>query len=396
MRVLIVHNFYQLPGGEDEIFLTETRLLRRFGHDVERYAVHNEQVESLGKLKLAAGTIWNFAAAREIEHRVRAHRAQVVHFHNTFPLLSPAVYSAARRAGAAVVQTLHNFRLICPAATLLRDGKPCEDCLGRLPLPAIAHGCYRGSRAASAVTTAMLGLHRAIGTFEHEVDAYTAATDFARDKFISAGLDGEKIRVKPNFVDPDPGAGSGDGGFALFAGRLSEEKGINVLLSAWERGAKAIPLKICGDGPLAGLVQTAAQRNPSIEWLGQRKLDEVLDLMGRARMLVFPSIWYEGFPRVIVESLARGTPVAASDLGSMREMIEPGHTGARFKVGDADELARTILELWNTAPGMRQSTREEFLAKYDAERNYRLIMEIYQQAIARRHGLQNAELVTAI
>src|SRR5580704_687235 len=197
MRVLICHNFYQQPGGEDEVFRAEAQLLRDFGHEVECYTVHNDRVDSLGKLELAAKTIWNSAAASEIAHRALAHRAQVVHFHNTFPLLSPAVYSTVRRTGAAVVQTLHNFRLLCPAATFFRDGKPCEDCLGRLPLPAVLHACYRGSRAVTGVTTAMLGLHRAIGTYDRDVDAFIALTNFTRNKFISARFDAEKIHVKP-------------------------------------------------------------------------------------------------------------------------------------------------------------------------------------------------------
>lgn len=268
MRVLICHNFYQQGGGEDQVFAAESELLRKFGHEVQTHSVHNDAVELQGRLKLAASTIWNRSAASEIADRVRKHRAQVVHFHNTFPLLSPAVYSAAQGAGAAVVQTLHNYRLICPAATLFRDGKPCEKCLGRLPLPGVVHGCYRGSRAATAVAAAMLGVHRALGTYADQIDAYIALTNFARDKFVEAGFDGGKIHVKPNFLDPDPGEGSGDGGFALFVGRLSEEKGIRPMLEAWKTAGKTIPLKICGDGPLADCVQQAAASEPSIQWLG--------------------------------------------------------------------------------------------------------------------------------
>ncbi len=306
MRVLICHNFYQQPGGEDQVFAAEAALLRRFGHEVETYSVHNDEIESAGKLKLAAATVWNRGAASEIGRRTRENRAEIVHFHNTFPLLSPAVYSAARRAGAAVVQTLHNFRLICPGATLFREGKPCEKCVGRFPVAAVAHGCYRGSRSATAVTAMMLGVHRSIGAYANQVDAYIALTRFAREKFLVAGFDPEQIHVKPNFLDPDPGAGPGDGGFALFVGRLSEEKGIRPLLEAWKRVGKTLPLKICGDGPLASQVREAAASESSIEWLGRRPLEEVIGLMGRAAALVFPSLWYEGFPRTIVESLSAG------------------------------------------------------------------------------------------
>jgi len=407
MRVLICHNFYRQPGGEDQVFAAETELLRRFGHDVETHAVHNDQAESRGRLKLAAATVWNGAAAGEIARRASRHRAQIVHFHNTFPLFSPAVYSAARKTGAAVVQTLHNYRLICPSATLFRDGKPCEKCVGRLPLPGVAHGCYRGSRAVTAVAAAMLGLHRALGTYADQVDAYIALTRFARGKFLAAGFDAQRIHVKPNFLDPDPGEGSGDGGFALFVGRLTEEKGIRPMLQAWKKIGSAMRLKICGDGPLASVagmegLPSTMEGLPStdshVEWLGRRPLPEVIDLMGRASLLVFPSLWYEGFPRTIVESFARGTPVVASDLGSMRELIQTGRTGALFDPGDTDSLARTVLWLRQNPTAlaqMRREARHEFLSKYDPARNHRMMLEIYHQATARRAGADEPEFVAA-
>jgi glycosyltransferase involved in cell wall biosynthesis len=244
----------------------------------------------------------------------------------------------------------------------------------------------------------MLGVHRSIGTYANQVDAYVALTEFARTKFLTAGFNWEQIHVKPNFLDPDPGAGLGDGGFALFVGRLSEEKGIRPLLEAWKRVGKALPLKICGDGPLGAEVLEATASGHSIEWLGRRPLEEVIDLMGRASVLVFPSLWYEGFPRTIVESLARGTPVVASNLGSMKELIQPGRTGARFKAGDAEDMAKTVLDLCGDGPklrDMRLSAREEFLNKYDAGRNHRMMLDIYQHAIARRHELEASEVVAA-
>jgi glycosyltransferase involved in cell wall biosynthesis len=396
MRVLICHNFYQQPGGEDQVFAAESDLLRRYGHEVQTHTVHNDEVEFQGRLKLAASTIWNRSAATDIAERVRKHRAHVVHFHNTFPLLSPSVYSAARGAGAAVVQTLHNYRLICPSANLFREGKPCEKCLGRFPLPGVAHACYRGSRAATAVTAAMLGIHRALGTYAHQVDAYIAVTQFARDKFLEAGFDGAKFHIKPNFLDPDPGEGSGDGQYALFVGRLSEEKGIRTMLEAWKTAGNTIPLKICGDGPLADLVRQAVARESSIQWLGRRSPAEVIEMMGRATMLVFPSLWYEGFPRTIVESLARGTPVIASNLGSMKEIIQPGRTGVLFEAGDSAQMAKTVLDLCNdpsSLTAMRRFAREEFLEKYDGDGNYRMILDIYQKAIERREAIKESETV---
>lgn len=387
MRVLICHNYYQHSGGEDQVFAAEVDLLRNRGHAVETFIAHNDEVAELNKLQLAGATLWNRKSASELQSRVRRVRAQVVHFHNTFPLLSPAVYWAARAQGAAVVQTLHNYRLLCPAATFFRNGKPCEQCLGHPPLAGVIHGCYRG-RAASAVTAAMLSVHRMLGTWGRAIDAYIAMTRFAREKFLSAGFPAARIHVKPNFLDPDPGPGPGDGGFALFVGRLTQEKGIAPLLAAWRIIGDSLPLKICGAGPLAPAVLDAAQSNKSIQWLGQRPLSEVIELMGKATLLVFPSLWYEGFPRTIVESLARGTPVVSSDLGSMKELIVPEVTGTLFTPGDAAMMARQVLRLAGDGPGlvaMRAAARRQFLESYTAERNYLAILEIYRQAMFVRH-----------
>lgn len=398
MKILICHNYYQQPGGEDQVFDAEVALLRKNGHDVLTHTVHNDQIESMGNAKLASLTVWNRSAAADIGELTRRHKAQVVHFHNTFPLLSPAVYGAARSSGAAVVQTLHNYRLICPAATLFREGKPCDACVGRPPMAAIAHACYRGSRAATATAAAMLTTHRVLGTYSQQVDAYIALTQFARDKFLSAGFDPEQIHVKPNFLDPDPGPGTGTGGYALFVGRLTEEKGTVPLLSAWKKIGRALPLKICGDGPLAQVVRDACAADGSITWLGRRSPAEVLDLMGNAALLVFPSLWYEGFPRTIVESLARGTPVAGSDLGSMKELIIPGRSGVLFRPGDSDDMAAKILALasGSTASDLRRTAREQFLSEYGAGRNHRMIFEIYHQAILRREQIDQAQFVAAV
>src|SRR5688572_2171648 len=235
MNILLVHNYYQQPGGEDQVFADETRLLRDRGHAVRQHTVHNDAVGTMGRVELLGKTIWNRAAYDELRAVARQHRADVVHFHNTFPLVSPAGYRAAHDAGAAVVQTLHNYRLLCPVATFYRDGGVCEDCMGKLvPWPGVLHKCYRDNRAASAVIATMLTVHRAMRTYRDEVDVFVALTEFARRKFVEGGLPAEKIIVKPNFVDPDPAVGTGGGGLALFVGSLAQAKGVIPFLQIWQ------------------------------------------------------------------------------------------------------------------------------------------------------------------
>jgi glycosyltransferase involved in cell wall biosynthesis len=381
VRVAVVHNLYQQPGGEDVVFGAEAALLEAHGHEVVRHVQDNKTIDARRPLALARATVWNgssYAALR----RLFAERApRVAHFHNTFPLVSPAGYYAARREGVAVVQTLHNFRLACPNALFFRDQRVCEDCSGRsVPWPAVRHACYRGSRAASAATAAMLATHRAAGTYTRAVDMYVALTAFARDKFVANGIPAERIAVKPNFVSPDPGEGAHDGGFALYVGRLAPEKGVATLLDAWARLDGAVRLKVVGGGPLE-----AAAREPraGVEYLGHRPKAEVLALMRRASFLVFPSEWYEAFPVTLVEAFATGLPVVASGQGSVAEIVEDGRTGRHFRAGDAADLAAHVA--WAAAnPGavaaMGRAARATFEARYTAERNYEQLMAIYAAA----------------
>jgi glycosyltransferase involved in cell wall biosynthesis len=387
MRILVAHNYYQQPGGEDQIFATEADLLESRGHRVLRYTLHNDQIKTLGRVALARATLWNDAAYRELRDLIRRERPDIAHFHNTFPLISPAAYYAARDADVPVVQSLHNYRLLCPDAFFYRQGRVCEDCLGRwIAWPGVAHACYRGSRQASAVVAAMLTVHRGRRTWADLVDVYIAAlTEFAREKFIQGGLPAEKIIVKPNFIYPDPGPGAGRGRYALFVGRLSPEKGLDTLLTAWERLEPRVPLKIVGDGPLAGEIANVAQRCNEIEWMKAQPADRVLTLMKEAQVLLVPSVWYEGFPRVIVEAYAVGLPIIASDLGAMSSLIAHGRTGLHFRPGDPDDLAAQVAWVFahpDELAHMRREARAEFEAQYTSERNYQMLMEIYETAKA--------------
>lgn len=388
MKILAVHNRYQRPGGEDQVFVDETTLLETRNHRVLRYEVHNDQVKLANRLALAKDTVWNTSAYRELGALIRRERPHVVHFHNTLPLVSPAGYYAAKAEGVPVIQTLHNYRLLCPVALFFRDGRVCEDCMGKaVPWPGVVHRCYRGSRTASGVIATMLTVHRALRTWTEMVDVYVALTEFARNKFIEGGLPANKIVVKPNFVAPDPGQGQGGGGYALFVGRLAPEKGTETMLAAWDRLGTKIPLKIVGDGPLRDQVVEAAARQSNVEWLGHRPVEDVHALMGKADMLIFPSQWYETFGRVAAEAFAAGTPVIAANIGAVAELVEHGRTGLKFRPGDPEDLVTQLewaLSHSSELRRMREEVRAQFEAKYTAERNYRALMEIYEAALERK------------
>lgn len=387
MKALLVHNRYLQRGGEDEAFAAEGLLLRGYGHEVVEYLQDNKDIGKLGKWEAAARTLWSRPTERRLRRLLLRHRPMVAHFHNTFPLISPSAYYACRETGTPVVQTLHNYRLLCVGATFYRAGRVCEDCLGdRIGWPGLRHRCYHRSGPQSAVVTAMLGLHRLLGTWERQVDLYIALSEFARRKFIQGGLPAGKIVVKPNFLQKDPEAGNGDGSYVLFAGRLSPEKGVVTLLRAW-RMLPWVPLLLAGDGPL--LERTVQQAGAAalrggVKVLGRLARDGLFQLMKEARFLVFPSQWYESFPMVIVEAFACGLPVVAFDLGAAAEIVEHGRTGMLVPPGDAERLAEAAAWLWarpDVSRRMGREARAEFEAKYGAQRNYSRLMEIYQAAL---------------
>ncbi len=384
MRILSAHSRYQTRGGEDESREAEERLLREMKHSVEVYEETNERVATINPMHMALRTIWSGEAYEKVRHRLAGQSHDVVHVQNFFPLISPSVYYAAKDQGVPVVQTLRNYRLLCPNGIFFRDGRLCEDCLGKpVPWPGVLHGCYRESRTASTAVAAMLTVHRTMRTWSNMVDVYIALTEFARQKFIEGGLPEQKIFVKPNFVHPDPGTGEGRGGYALFVGRLTVEKGLDTLLAAWEQLGGKVPLKIVGDGPLSSQVAETAKRLDHVEWLGRRSVEEVYALMGEAMFVILPSEWYETFGRVAVEAFAKGTPVIAANIGAIAELVEHGRTGLNFRPADSEDLAAKVE--WALAhpeelARMRQSARAEFEAKYTAKENYRRLMEIYTLA----------------
>jgi len=389
MKVLLCHNYYQIRGGEDLSFEDEGRLLEEYGHQVLRYTRNNNAITSLGAVGTSLKAIWNHAAYREVRTLLRRERPHIMHCTNTFPLLSPAVYYAAAAEHVPVVQSLRNYRLTCLNSYLMRDGKVCESCIGRsLPWPGVRHACYREQRLASTAVATMLGVHRALGTWQKRVDVFYAPSRFARDKLVEAGLPAQRFLVKQNFVHPDPGPGSGRGGYALFAGRLSPEKGVHLLLDAWRKLRNPLPLKIVGEGPLAEEVRWAATESPAIEYLGPRPHREVLQLMGEAAFVVVTSTWYETFGRIIVEAYAKGTPVVVAQLGAMAELVCPEQTGWLFAPGSVKDLAEkisTAVTRCAADTSMRQAARETYLGRYTAQANLPILLDIYQRAL-RAHG----------
>jgi glycosyltransferase involved in cell wall biosynthesis len=388
MRILVAHNRYQQRGGEDAVVAAEIRLLEAHGHQVIRYQRENDELAGRGPWGMVSAgieTLWSTKSLRQMRSLIQKEKPDVAHFHNTFPLISPAVYHACSQLGIPVVQTLHNYRLICPGAACLREGKVCEECLGRsVAWPGVVHGCYRGSHAATVAVTSMLAVHQIMGTWRDKVDVYIALSEFARQKFIAGGLPADRIIVKPNFVEPDPGIRQGQGEYALFIGRLAEEKGLRDLLASCRNLQGKVPLRIAGDGPLLNEIKQFLTANGStgVTLLGQLNREEVIQAMHGARFLVFPSIWFEGFPVSLTEAFACGLPVITSRLGSMAEIVKDEVTGLHFSAGNSQDLSRQIDWAWNHPQDMKQlgaNARTEYENKYTASRNYEQFVELWNR-----------------
>ncbi len=439
MKILQVHNYYQQVGGEDGVVAAELELLRSHGHEVATYYRDNSSI--VGKWQLALSglkTLWNWETYREIREVLREERPDVVHSHNTFPLISPSLHWACAREGVPIVQTIHNYRLLCLSAFLFREGAEartpdsgqvaggcakgdsmagggatsgavCELCLKKsFKWPGIRYSCYRGSKAGSAIAALMLLIHRVLGTWSKKVTAYIALTEFQKRKMVEGGFPEGKISVKPNFMTENLADQESESGeraldvpsrpYVLFVGRLSPEKGCDVLVRAWGRYCSrmtkcernedsGIELLILGDGPERKALESlaAAKGGDRVRFLGRKSREEVLDLMRNAQFLVLPSVWYEGFPMTIVESFSCGTAVVATDDGGMQEIIREKENGLKFGLGDSVKLAENIdwaLGHLEEMKEMGRTARQEFVEKYSAERNYEMLMVVYKRAIA--------------
>ena len=386
LRILIAHNRYQQRGGEDVVVEQEIALLRSHGVDVEAFVVDNDALTTtLAKIKTAAQVAYSWEMRTRMARLMAQYKPDLLHVHNSFPRLTPSIYDAAGQAGlrCPVVQTLHNFRLTCLNGTHFRAGAVCQDCLGKtVPLPGIRHRCYRGDMAGSASVAWMLAFNRLRGAWSRRVDRCLVLTSFARDFMLAhTDLAAERVRIKPNAA-PDPGVGSGTGGYALFVGRLSPEKGIDVLLEAARLGL-GMKLRVAGQGPLESELRQAHAAG-WLEYLGPQTPGEVTTLMQQAAVLLVPSLWYEGLPMVLIEALATGLPVIASRIGSLATLIEQERTGLLFEPGSAAALVAASRRLAANAgllASMRQIAREQYLRHYHPEANYKLLRSIYEELL---------------
>jgi glycosyltransferase involved in cell wall biosynthesis len=380
MRILVLHSRY-LSGqtsGENRVVEDETRLLADAGHDLQTWTPSLSDSRGLGAVQLGARAIWSRNAVRVVRRLVRNQRSDIVHCHNLFPLLSPAVIAAASAEGAAVVMTLHNYRLLCLPATFLRDGRTCEDCLGRLPWRGVIHRCYRDSALGSAVLASSLALHRATRTFG-QVTLYLAVGRFVRDKYLQAGFPASRVAVKPSFVAAAPRR-EGPGDYFLFLGRLSREKGLGTLLAVWSRSRER--LVVAGDGPERALLRDAA---PTVDYRGALRADEIPPLLSRARALLLPSLSYEGAPRVVLEAYASGVPVVASGLGGLPELIEDGSSGMLVRPGDVAACAAAVERLTEDAEAERMGEHAWQLWRehYSPEQGLANLEAAYHVALSR-------------
>lgn len=391
MKILVIHNFYRQPGGEDTVLDLEVSMLRNAGHQVIKFERSNWESENFSifeKLTLPIKMIWSNDSFRKLSEVVSIENPDIAHFHNTFFMMSPAVYYACRKHGIPIVQSLHNPRLMCPAATFFRNGNVCTKCKGKqFAWPGVIFGCYRNSYIKTAIVAAIASFHRFKGTWSREIQRYIVFSDFYRNMFIEAGFPEERIMLKRHFVDSDPGQSIEDKkGYALYIGRLDPEKGVPTLLNAW-LDIDDISLKIRGDGQLLGKTGQFIEENKksNIEIIDRLPRLELFELIKGAQFLIWPSEgYYETFGLVCIDAFACGIPVIASKIGVLAENIEDGVTGLHFTPGDADDLAAKVRWAVDHPEELRlmgANARRAYEEKYTPAINYPQLMAIYQAAI---------------
>ncbi len=386
MKILIGHNRYQWHGGEDAVVAAEAALLRSQGHDVVEFVADNAAFLESSQKNLFTAAL-NFFWSRVSYHRLLKvlddFKPDVAHFHNIYFALTPSVYVACHRKSVAVVQSLHNFRMFCANGLMFRDGQLCRKCLEGSPLSGIRHRCYKNSMAASLLVTALTGWHRAVHTYERYVHCFITATAFTRRQYMQAGLKAEQIWVKPNVYYPDVEYQLPAGQYALYVGRLSEEKGVIGMLEVF-KNIPHIPLKIIGDGPLRAQVQHMLEdpQLQHVQWLGKLDNEALMQMMRGAKMLVVPSTCYENFPRVVVEGYAFGLPIVAFAQGSFKDIVND-QTGMLIKSGAWADFPAAIEHCWEFTANQHQRIRQIYECDFSPIANYQQLISIYQHAMAK-------------
>ena len=382
-NILIVHNYYQIPGGEDTVVANEKRMLEEHGHKVILYTRNNAELKRMSKLRkllLPVTTVFNPKSYKEIKQLIQKENIEVVHVHNTLNLISPAVYYAARAMKIPIVQTVHNFRLLCPGATFYRDGHICEDCVEHGLKCAVKHSCYRGSTTQTLVCVMSTWFHRMTGI--HGKINYICLTEFNKNKLLQLPqIEKEMIFVKPNFVECRENFVSEEKrkNQFVFAGRLDKLKGIDILFEAWRQmGEEAPKLIVCGTGPLNEWCKAFVNSNTvNIEMRGFVPNQDAIKIISNSKALILPTQWYEGFPMSIVESFSVGTPVICSEFGNSGSVVDEGITGCKFTADNINELILAV----NRCKGLCQSTLHEYNTKYTEEMNYQMLRRIYKRVI---------------
>jgi len=389
MRLLVIHNHYQQPGGEQVAVEAQVSLLRERGHKVNLYTRDNAEIERYRLWQKAAffpAAVFSRRTYGEIRTLIARERPDVAHVHNVFPLISPSVYLALKDSGVPVVQTVHNFRFLCPNALFYTRGRICERCKYGNTLHAVRWKCYRQSYILSSLYALTIGLHRRAGTF-NLIDRFIALTEFTAQKLVESGLTTQdKISVLGNFMpNPLPSHGSFETRepYVVYLGRLSPEKGVEVLLDA-ATGLPDLKVKIAGGGPQSGALRAIAQRRglQQVEFLGRVVGEEKWKLLRHATAVVVPSVWYETFSFAALEGPVAGTPVVASNLGSLPYVVEDGKSGLLFQAGDSQDLREKLAWLVrHTAEALRMGRygRQVVEKKYSAEAHYGKLMEIYAE-----------------
>jgi glycosyltransferase involved in cell wall biosynthesis len=390
VRILQVHNRYRPGwGGEETVVDLEAQLLREHGNEVETLSLWTRELEGANAFKLIStglGTVWSFRGHRLVRKAIERFRPDLLHVHNTFPLFSPSIYWAANAADVPVVQTLHNYRLACANALLLRDDRPCEDCVGRFPWSALRYRCHSSSFFRTLAVTSMNVIHRWVGTYRNKIQAYIALTEFSKDILIRAGLPSDKVFVKPNFT-PDPGALVAlRSPRVIFAGSINRAKGVHLLLESWSRLAlPGYKLVLLGDGPDRAMLQSCYAADPSIEWLGSQPRNTVLEYIASSQWVVLPSLAYENFAMSILEAFSLGTPVIVPGHGALGTIVSNGSDGWHFSPGDVGSLSHTLRSALSSSPlrwaEWSAAARARYLRNMTATSNYRQLLGIYQGAM---------------